>query len=101
MIIKSFDKSIKLFDDYIFENKNDSDNNTESMKNYKKYISGSGEPLRYAFITHKEGDSAFDFIKSKVTNNFSVFPKDHWEKVLKNHRSKLQEVLKNRNKWNS
>jgi len=100
MIVEPFNKSIKLFDDYILESKGDSDNNTESMRNYKQYLSGS-EPLRHAFLTHKEGDGAYDFIKSKVTKNFSVFPEDHWEKVLKNHRLQLQEVLKNRNQWNS
>lgn len=88
-----FNGNIPKFSKFLLE----SENKTESMRNYKAYLNGT-EPLRHCIITHKEGDDAFDFVKSKMTKNFSVLPDDHWDKVLKKHRSQLDEVLKERNK---
>ena len=83
-----FEKHTLSFNDYLAE----SENKTDSMKNYIAYKNGS-EPLKVAFITHKEGDSAFDFVNSQVKRDLWVVPRKHWDDVLKNHRKALFDVI--------
>ena len=93
MFIELFENKIGSFDNYIVESSDT--NNTESKKNYDAYVNGK-EPLKYPFITHREGNSAFDYVKSQVTRNFWVLPKSHWDNVLKKHRTELNDVLSKR-----
>lgn len=86
-----FEKFTPKFDDYILE----SENKTESMKNYMSYIQGK-EPLKVAFLTHKEGDSAYEFVKSQIKRDYWTVPRDKWNDILRKHRQDLAEVLKKR-----
>ena len=86
-----FDKKASLFNEFseIYEEK---ENNSESMRNYTAYKAGK-EPLKYAIINHREGDSVFDFISSQKTKNFSVFPENHWNEVRKKYRKDLENSI--------
>ena len=85
-----FEGKVPEFSEFINEEK---ENNTESMKNYKAYLAGK-EPLKYAIINHREGDDAYDFVKSKLTHNFSVFPEGHWDKVRQRYREGISQAMK-------
>lgn len=86
-----FDKKMSTFDEFssLFEEK---ENKSESMRNYKAYLAGK-EPLRHVVINHREGDSAYDFVKSQLTHNFSVFPEGHWERVRKKYRKEIDDMM--------
>lgn len=85
-----FGKKTNTFDEFLILE--DKENKSESMRNYKAYVAGK-EPLRHTVINHREGDPVYDFIKSKITRNFSVFPDGHWEKVRKQYRADLEKSM--------
>jgi len=91
MYMKHFETKVVEFNDFLTE----SENKTESMRNYKEYINGN-EPLKHAILTHKEGDSAYDYVKNSITRNFWVNSKEHFDKILSNHQDALASVLASR-----
>lgn len=74
-----FDSKIPTFDDFTPESKSsESDNKTESMKNYKNYLAGK-EPLKHAIFTHREGDGMHDYVRGSMNNKFSSLNKNYWK----------------------
>ena len=73
--MEDFSKRVPTYESFVPE----SNNHTESMRNYKAWLSGK-EPLKHCFFTHREGDKIYDFVKKSNRTAFKLPGFEHFEK---------------------